>query len=324
MRATILVVMASLLFARCGTEKEKTPVPEDSTAHPAVAQPVAIPAFSGANAFSYLTTQVSFGPRNPNSKGHAACLDFLEAELKQFADDVRLQHFTGTGYNGEKLRLTNVIAAFGPGAKDRVLLCAHWDTRPRAEHDENKQRRNEPIVGANDGASGVAVLLQIALLLKSHPPSVGVDIVLFDGEDYGLEGDDAKYLLGSRYFARNKAADYAPRFGILIDMVGDRFLEIPKEQHSLRYAPDVVGLVWGKARELGYLQFIDEPGELVTDDHLPLNEVGIKTIDLIDFNYPDPTNRFWHTHQDVPENCSAESLEAVGTVLTHVIYSQKP
>ncbi|HET6274180.1 MAG TPA: M28 family peptidase [Bacteroidota bacterium] len=324
MHATIQMMMVSLLLVGCGDTKEKTPVPEYPAELRTKVPPVTIPAFDGGQAFAYLTRQTSFGPRNPNSAGHSACLDFLSAELRKHADNVRLQQFNESGYDGEKLVLTNVIASFKPDVKDRVLLCAHWDTRPRAEHDENKGRRNEPILGANDGASGVAVLLQIASMLKNQPPSIGVDIVLFDGEDYGLEGDDAKYLLGSRHFARNKILDYVPRFGILLDMIGDRFLEIPKEQHSLRYAPDVLELVWGKARELGYLQFVDEVGELVTDDHLPLNEVGIKTIDLIDFNYPDPTNRFWHSHQDIPENCSTESLEAVGTVLTHVIYSQQP
>ncbi|MEK7249368.1 MAG: M28 family peptidase, partial [Bacteroidota bacterium] len=133
-----------------------------------------------------------------------------------------------------------------------------------------------------------------------------------------------KYFLGSRHFTANKDANYNPRFGILLDMVGDKFLDIPKEQHSVRFAPDIVNLVWSKAKELGYTQFLDEMEEEVNDDHLQLNHVGIKTIDLIDFNYPDPTNRFWHSHQDVPENCSAESLEAVGMVVTHVVYSQLP
>ena len=324
MRALIVLGMTSFFLAGCGENKEKSPVPEYSGETKTAAHPVSVPSFDGTQAFAYLTAQTSFGPRNPNSVGHKACLDYLTAELQKYSDNVRQQQFTETGYNGEKLFLTNIIASFKPEEETRVLLCAHWDTRPRAEQDENKRRRNEPILGANDGASGVAVLLQIAALLKSHPPSIGIDIVLFDGEDYGLEGDNARYLLGSRHFAQSTLLDHIPRFGILLDMIGDKFLEIPKEQHSLRYAPDVVSLVWGKARELGYLQFVDEVGELVTDDHLPLNEAGIKTIDLIDFNYPDQTNRFWHSHQDVPENCSTESLEAVGTVLTHVIYSQQP
>jgi Zn-dependent M28 family amino/carboxypeptidase len=170
----------------------------------------------------------------------------------------------------------------------------------------------------------VAVLLEIASLLHETPPPIGVDIVLFDGEDYGLEGDHANYLLGSRAFARSRPADYLPRFAILLDMVGDRFLDIPREAHSIRFAPDVVDLVWRTARSLNISQFIDEPGEEILDDHIPLNEVGIKAIDLIDFNYPDDTNRYWHTHQDIPDNCSAESLSAVGTVVTHVVYGLRP
>ncbi|MBI4535127.1 MAG: M28 family peptidase [Ignavibacteriae bacterium] len=283
-----------------------------------------VPRFDGNRAFNYLLKQTSFGPRNPNSKGHRECLEFLTNELRRHADEVRLQEFTHTGYENEKLHLTNIVAVFNPRSSSRVLLCAHWDTRPRADHEENKTRRNEPILGANDGASGVAVLLEIASLLNNQPPAIGVDIVLFDGEDYGFEGDHERYLLGSRFFAKNKPIDYIPRFGILLDMVGDKFLEIPKERHSLKFAPDILDLVWGKASTLGFTQFLDEVGEEVIDDHLPLNEIGIKTIDVIDFNYPDPTHRYWHTHQDIPEHCSAESLEAVGTVVTHVVYTQTP
>ncbi|MBM2840692.1 MAG: Peptidase protein [Bacteroidetes bacterium] len=292
-----------------------------STTKPQVAR-IQIPTFSGASAFEFLVKQTQFGPRNPGSPGHAACLQFLAGEMRKYADEVKLQEFTQDGYRGERLQLTNIIASFNPQLTQRILLCAHWDTRPRAENDENKSRRNEPIIGANDGASGVAVLVELAKMLRQHRAQIGVDLVLFDGEDYGMEGDETKYLLGSRYFAAHKPPDYVPRFGILLDMVGDKFLEIPKEQHSVTYAPDIIKMVWDKARELGYPQFTDEVGELMTDDHLPLNEVGIKTIDLIDFNYPDPTNRFWHSHKDTPENCSAESLEAVGTVLTHVVYAQ--
>ncbi len=320
----ILLFILLFFVASCGG---KTPKPQAHEAQnnstQTVRTMVAVPKFSGSNAFGFLTQQTSFGPRNPNSKGHRECLAFLEKTLRQYADEVQLQSFTSAGYN-ETLSLTNVIAKFNPSATARILLCAHWDTRPRAEHDTNKSKQNLPLLGANDAASGVAVLLEIASLLKQQPPSIGVDIVLFDGEDYGMESDLAKYFLGSRYFAKNKSADNNPRFGILLDMVGDKFLDIPKEQHSVRFAPDIVNLVWAKAKELGYPQFVDELGEEVNDDHLQLNEAGIKTIDIIDFNYPDRTNRYWHTHDDTPDKCSAESLEAVGTVLTHVVYSQLP
>ena len=286
--------------------------------------PTIVPSFSGTRAYEHLLKQTSLGPRNPNSQGHSECLALLSGELRRLADSVELQPFTHRGYDGEYLRLTNIVASFRSDAESRMLLCAHWDTRPRAEYDEDKSKRNRPILGANDGASGVAILLEMAALLHAHRPPIGVDLVLFDGEDYGLEGDTQNYLLGSRYFAAHKSPTYQPRFGILLDMVGDTYLEIPREGHSVKYAPDILALVWDKARQLGYPQFMDGVGEEVIDDHLPLNEVGIKTIDIIDFDYPDQSNRYWHTHQDIPEHCSPESLEAVGDVVTHLVYTQLP
>ncbi len=330
----IFSAISLLLIITYGCSKEKQtdqadsrPAAENMRTNESAAQSLPsgiVPSFSGTRAYEYLLRQTSFGPRNPNSKGHEACLGFLTSELRGLADSVELQPFVQRGYDGEMLRLTNIIAAFRPAARARLLLCAHWDTRPRAEYDEDKTRRNLPILGANDGASGVAVLLEIATLLHAQPPPIGVDIVLFDGEDYGREGDTPNYLLGSRYFAAHKRPSYQPRFGILMDMVGDTYLEIPKEGHSVRYAPDVLAMVWDKARELGYPQFLEGEGEEVIDDHLPLNEVGIKTIDIIDFDYPDQSSRYWHTHQDIPEHCSPESLEAVGDVVTHVVFSQLP
>ncbi len=311
-----------LLIAGCtGSPRQNPPVQQESSP-PAMTTPVSIPAFSGRRAFEILLKQTSFGPRNPNSAGHRGCLDYLTAALQANADEVRLQNFTHTGYGGEILTLTNIVASFRPGLPVRLLLCAHWDTRPRA--DQDSVNREKPILGANDGASGVAVLVELAGLLKSLAPAVGVDLVLFDGEDYGTEGDTDRYLLGSRHFAATRPPGYLPRFGILLDMVGDTFLDLPREGYSVRYAPDIVDLVWNTARDLGIGQFSDAVGPEIIDDHLPLNEGGIKTIDIIDFNYPDPSNRYWHTHQDTPEHCSPQSLEAVGTVLTHVIYAQKP
>lgn len=316
------MLMIALLAAGCSQDQPRASSPEQSpTIRKAMA---AIPEFNGSRAFDMLLKQTSLGPRNPGSEGHRACLDFLIASLKSSADSVRVQEFTHKGYGGETLHLTNVVASFKPAASSRVLFCAHWDTRPRAERDENAQKRSLPILGANDGASGVAVLLEIASLLHNTPPPIGVDIVLFDGEDYGEEGDTDQYLLGSRHFARTKSPDYLPRFGILLDMIGDANLDIPKELHSVRYAPDVIGIVWNTARELGITQFSDQPGDEILDDHVPLNEAGIKTIDLIDFAYPDASHRYWHTHNDVPAHCSSESLGAVGTVLTHVIYRSAP
>jgi len=313
------VLLALILAFGCSRENPRSTV-EQTTQPP----PPAGSRFDGSRAYGFLKAQVAFGPRNPNSEGHRRCLEYLTNSLRRTAESVRLQQFMESGYGGEQLVLTNVIASFRPSLKQRILLCAHWDTRPRGERDPDPAKRQKPIPGANDGASGVAVLLEIAGQLKLHPPAVGVDIVLFDGEDYGNEGDLPRYLLGSQYFARTKPADYLPRFGILLDMVGDAALELPQEKNSLRFAPDVVDLVWKTAQQLNVPQFIPEVGEEIYDDHLPLNRVGIKTIDLIDFNYPDETNRYWHTHQDSPEHCSAESLQAVGMVLTELIYNLRP
>lgn len=318
----VIALPILISLAGCSRERPRQTARTGSAPQAQNAPTVPAPAFSGARAFDFLLKQTSFGPRNPNSAGHRACLSYLSQTLQGLADSLALQTFLQQGYHGEELRLTNVIASFRPAASARILLCAHWDTRPRADQDTNAKRRNEPILGANDGASGVAVLLEIASILKQQPPPVGVDIVLFDGEDYGMEGDLGNYFLGSRYFARTKPASYVPRFGILLDMVGDTYLELPKEGNSVRLAPDVVSLVWNTAARLGITQFVDAPGEEVSDDHLPLNDVGIKTIDVIDFDYPDHTNRYWHTLEDTPDHCSAESLQAVGTVLLHVLFDQ--
>ena len=321
----LVPVLVLCSFSACSRQEtnERTPTPSTTNSAPVLQQPTVIPAFSGAQAFAYLLKQTSFGPRNPNSAGHEACKNYLVATLRSFADDVRVQEFSVMGYDNENLRLTNIIASFNPAESTRILLCAHWDTRPRADRDEDSTLREIPILGANDAASGVAVLLELASHLHAQRPQVGVDIILFDGEDYGKETDHRLYLLGSRHFARTKPPDYVPRFGILLDMVGDANLELPREMNSFKFAPDIVSLVWGTARELGITQFVDENGEEILDDHVPLNEAGIKTIDIIDFNYPDQTHRYWHTHQDTPEHCSAASLGAVGTVITHVVYRQK-
>lgn len=311
MRCFIIILLTSML---CGcaeqTGKNVSGIKKQQTP---------IPAFDGENAFRYLKAQVDFGPRVPNTLEHKACRDFLFNELSKYADEVKLQNFSDNAY-GKILYLSNIIASFNKSAQQRILLCAHWDTHPWANQDINPNNRNLPIPGANDGASGVAVLLEIARILKSHPPEKGVDIVLFDGEDYAKPSDIAGYLRGSKYFARNKPSDYNPMFGILLDMIGDAQLEILKEGYSIRYASDIVQLVWNIASELNYIEFSNQEGIEIIDDHLPLNEVGIKTINLIDFNYPDETNRYWHTLEDTPDKCSPNSLKVVGTVLLHLIY----
>ncbi len=315
------IIYALLLTALCltGCAQDSPKKTAEPAAEKQIPAPL-IPAFNGNNAFQYLTAQTNFGPRNPGSAGHRNCQNYLYSELQKYAEAVNLQPFTIQGYEKETFKLNNIIASFNLRSTSRVLLVAHWDTRPWADQEPDHKHSDKPILGANDGASGVAVLLEIARCLKSSQPSVGVDILLTDGEDYGKEGDKNGYLHGARYFAKNLPPGFSPMFGILIDMIGDKELEIMKERYSLTFAPDVIDMVWGKAKELGVHQFSDKLQGYVTDDHLPLNNVGIKTIDLIDFDYPDTSNQYWHTHRDTPDKCSPESLEAVGKVLMAVIY----
>ena len=274
-----------------------------------------VPQFNKIDAFNYLKKQCAFGPRNPGSEGHTKCLRFLVEELRQSADTVVKQPFMFTNDRTHKTyMLTNIIASFGKQNK-RILLSAHWDTRPWADYDPNPKNRHKPILGANDGASGVAVLLEIAKIMKQYPPPIGVDIVLFDGEDSGVEGKDETWCAGSRYFANNKRTDYNPQYGILLDMIGDRDLHIPVEGNSQKYAPELVQKIWGEAKKLNLSSFDTAVKYEIVDDHLELLKVGIPAVDIIDFDYP-----YWHTLQDTPDKCSPESLWAVGTVLLYLIY----
>jgi glutaminyl-peptide cyclotransferase len=278
--------------------------------------------FDGKVAYGFLIRQTQFGPRAPGLPGHDRCASYLQNELKIYAEAVVPQEFPFTIPGGKLVKMTNLIASFNTKSTNRLLLSAHWDTRLWADKDPDKKNWTKPISGANDGASGVAILMEIARQLKNAPPSVGVDLVLFDGEDLGKSGHPESFSAGSKYFAANKPAGFSPRFGINIDMVGDRNLMIYREQNSEEMAPETQNLVFSTARELGITQFMDSAGEEITDDHLPLNDVGIPTIDLIDFQYPDESNRYWHTLADTSDKCSAESLAAVGRVLLSIIYSQ--
>lgn len=277
------------------------------------------PAFNAGRAYNDLKRQVRFGPRVPNTASHRACRDYLVRTLQPLADRVERQDFS-LALPGRTLQMSNLVARWnGRGAGQGVLLCAHWDTRPTADQERDPARRRRPIPGANDGASGVAVLLEAARMFRQSPPPVPVMLVLFDGEDYGPGVD--RMFLGSRYFATHLPED-APRRGILLDMVGDRNLRIPQEGYSVSGAPDVVAEVYGIARRLRLQQYLPaRRGPAILDDHLPLQEQGLRVIDLIDFNYG-PDHSWWHTLADTPDKCSARSLGAVGRVVTEWVYTR--
>jgi len=292
---------ASLLLASCfsGCESKITP-----------------PEFDENRAFADLQKQCEFGPRVPGTQAHKNCLNYLTKEFQKSGARVAHQKFTEKlPYSENEIELVNVIASFGLEKTKRILLCAHWDTRPWADQDLDEKNHSQPVTGANDGASGVAVLLEVARQLQKKQPEIGVDIILFDGEDSGQTGG-TKFALGSRYFANNKDNNYHPMYGILLDMVGDSNLQIYKEINSVRYASRVVEKVWARAKKLNFTEFKDEPKFEVDDDHVPLLEAGIPCIDLIDFDYT-----HWHTVEDTPDKCSPKSLKVVGQLVLSLIYN---
>jgi len=276
--------------------------------------PADTPKFDGDRAFELLKKQTDFGPRPIGTGAHEKTKDFLASELKKVTGTVTLQAFDFQ-QNSKTFPLTNIIGVLNPDATRKVLLAAHWDTRPIADQDMDPQNRDKPILGANDGASGVAVLLEAARVLKELKPRVQVMIVLFDGEDYGKTEDTM--FLGSRYFSAHMG-QYKPDFGILIDMVGDKDLSIYQEGNSQQAAPEIVDKVWNVARNLNYgVYFKPAVKYTILDDHIPLIEKGIKMIDIIDFDYI-----YWHTLQDTPDKCSPKSLKVVGDVLIQVVMEE--
>ncbi len=275
-----------------------------------------VPEFSGDSAMVFLERQVDFGPRYPGSREHRIFQRYLVDELRRFGANVSIQPFDAVLTTGDTLSLINILGNFNMDSGRRIMLAAHYDTRPVADRDPDPGNRHKPIPGANDGASGVAVLLEIARLMSRSEPPVGVDIVLFDGEDYGREGTPQDYCLGSAHFAGNLKG-YRPAAAILIDMIGDRDLEIPMEGYSRAAAPQLMDEIYGIAEELGVESFRRVDGPTLVDDHLPLIQAGLNAIDLIDFDY-----RYWHTLEDTPDKCSPSSLEDVGRVLVHFIWTR--
>jgi len=283
----------------------------------------AVPNFDKGNAFRYLVEQCEFGPRNPGSNGYKQCLDYLQNTLSGFADTILLQSFVLDDLVDKKsYDLTNIIARFKMDEPEQLLIGAHWDTRPWADEDPVPEKRNDPIIGANDGASGVAVILELARILNASPPPIGITLVLFDGEDMGRSGTPKSYAQGSLAFAKDLPIE-KPDEAIILDMIGDAELHIPIERYSYQQNRQLVKKLWGLAKVLSLDAFESRIEYSIYDDHVPLwAEAKIPAVDIIDFNYPNSYTNYWHTTKDLPENCSAESLGQVGTLLVHYIYGR--
>ncbi len=289
------------------------------------------PIFSEDSAYQFIAKQVSFGPRVPATKPHKKCAEWLQAKLKEYGATVSTQDFVGTAYDGVKRASKNIIGSFNPSATKRLLIAAHWDTRPIADHDIKD--KDKPIDGAIDGGSGVAVALEIARQIKANPlkANLGLDIIFFDNEDNGApdsfsDNDPKWWCLGSQYWAANKhIPNYSAYFGILLDMVGGKNTYFNQEGNSKKYANSIVELVWSTAATLGYANYFkNEAGSSITDDHVPVNETAkIPMIDIISSGAGDGFGEFHHTHADNLSNVSKPHMKAVGQTVLQVIYNEQ-
>jgi glutaminyl-peptide cyclotransferase len=322
-----LIFLLLLCLVACTTAPKQT----EETTNTATQPKVVVPQFNADSAYSYVAQQVAFGPRVPNSKSHVRCGDWLIEELKKYCDTVYVQSYQVKAFDGKMLNSRNIIGAFAPDAGNRILLAAHWDTRPFA--DQDTVRKNEPIDGANDGASGVGVLLEVARQLKAAKSKMAVDIILFDAEDYGQPDDsnlpymEDSYCLGSQYWAKNlHVQNYFARFGVLLDMVGAANSKFTQEGTSMRYAPEIVNLVWQTASNAGFGDyFIQETTKGIIDDHYYINGLAhMKVVDIIHYDYNTRSNfwKHWHTHGDSIDKIDRNTLRATGQTILEVLYRQ--
>lgn len=340
MKKTHITLVAGLMavtaFWSCGDGGKKTPVaPASPTPAPTTETPlkayVAPPAFNADSAHAFVAKQVAFGPRIPNTPAQKKCADWLEAKLRGYAKEVIVQSAKVNAYTGEELQMYNIIARFKPENTNRILLFAHWDTRPWSDQDANNAKGK--LDGADDGGSGAGVLLEVARIISQTPPDAGVDIILFDTEDYGAkENYPNSYCLGSQYWGQNPPIPgYYAKYGILLDMVGAKGAKFAKEGFSVSKAPSVVEKVWSTAGKLGYGQyFTDEITQGVTDDHVYVYKyTGIPCIDIINHgkhNIADEDDsgfgKHWHTQRDNLNNIDKNVLKAVGQTLLDVLYNE--
>ncbi len=330
----IFILPLLLIIGACGRKPEKPVAGNDKPV-----KTVTIPEFNADSAFAFVKAQTDFGPRVPNSNAHQGCAEWLVQKLTAYADTVVVQDFRTRLFNNKGIDGQNIIASFHPEATKRIVLCAHWDSRPFADHDADEANWNHPIDGANDGASGVGVLLENARCFHHQPlpEKVGVDIVFFDLEDYGPRQDQTEqyyddrrnhWALGSQHWASHPhVPGYHANYGILLDMVGNTEPNFMKEYYSQAYAAWLSNKVWRLAQDLGYQPyFVNELGDPISDDHLPMNEIaGIPTIDIIDLR-PESVNQSfpdtWHTLNDNLEHIDKNSLKMVGNVLNHLVYQE--
>jgi len=327
----LFLLVPVIIGVSCGESGSKVAREDDKVEKQ---KEVQVPPFNADSAFKFVEAQVNFGPRVPNTEAHASCAAYLENMLKRFSPDVSVQAFKARAYNGEILHGRNIIASYDIENKSRIMLCAHWDSRPYADHDPDQSNQQTPILGANDGASGVGVLLEIARQLRTQNAGIGVDIILFDAEDFGpptdtQQQDETDYWgLGSQYWAKNPHVyNYKARYAILLDMVGVSNPTFLMEGFSMHFAPDKVKKVWKIAHDIGYDKyFLEEIGGYITDDHYYINQYRkIPAINIIHLDNNSPNGSFfphWHTVNDDMNHIDIKSLEIVGNTVLAVIFRE--
>lgn len=331
-----LLFLLLVIFSACTEDKEKKTAPKKVPVKKVEKKPVTIvdtPSFDENSAYNFIDKQVAFGPRIPNSEAHKKCARYLLNKLAEFGLDTIGQRTVVRAFNGKELKITNIIGQFNPEAPNRILLSSHWDARPFA--DRSKKKRAKAFDSANDGASGVGVLLEIARAISESQdkPSIGFDIIFFDAEDYGQPNEsmhmmqDDTWCLGSQYWSRNMhKPGYRAKYGILLDMVGAENAVFPKEELSMYYAGEYTNRVWDIAKELGHSKyFIDrELGRGLTDDHKYVNEIAkIPCMDIIHFEIErQDFGTFHHTHADNMSIINKTTLKAVGETILQVLYQE--
>lgn len=331
MRNKVLYILIALATASCGSDEPQRKVATQK-AVPTIPQPqIEKPVFDADSAYLYVKEQVDFGPRYPNNEAHGKCAKYLENKLKSFGLTASTQIGKAVTFNNKNITIKNIIGEYNPDAEKRILLFAHWDTRPFADQDTKDMTK--PILGANDGGSGVGVLLEVARQLTLTKPTIGVDIIFFDAEDYGQpsgmsseEYSSDSWCLGSQYWSKNlHKKNYKAEYGILLDMVGATNPQFRQEAFSNQFAPLVVQKIWSNAKKLGYNNYFlnQQIGPLI-DDHKFVNEIAnIPSIDIIHYeNNPGSFHSTWHTHNDNMDIIDKKSLAVVGKVLLYTIYQE--
>jgi len=331
MRYFLLLLAPVILFSCHNTTKQKNTSAADSAMM--IRPKVEIPVFDKDSAYAFVVKQLSFGPRVPGTPAHDKCAEYITGRLKSWCADVTVQRFRMAAYNGKMLNGKNIIASWKPELKDRIILCSHWESRPWADQDPDPKNRHKPVDAANDGASGVGVLMEMARQFSIRQPAVGIDIILFDLEDYGppqdeSNGEEKWWGLGSQYWAQNPHKNgYSARYGILLDMVGAKDATFLMEGFSAKYASDFQQKIWDAGNRIGYSSyFLYEKGTLVTDDHYFIMQyMHIPVVDLIhlDRNSQSGFYHTWHTTHDVLSTIDEATLKAVGQTLMTVVYEEK-